>query len=106
MPATTAALLLAARVPSGVYDWFIQTYGAGEVRQLAPPDAYMAVGLEMAMAEGRLPHTGTMVYPNGTKLWVRRGKLHREDGPAAVYSDGRQHWYRDNVEIDPPKETP
>jgi antitoxin component YwqK of YwqJK toxin-antitoxin module len=33
------------------------------------------------------------VYPNGTKYWYLNGKLHREDGPAAEWSDGTKWWY-------------
>ena len=32
----------------------------------------------------------------GNKIWRnRRGQLHRTDGPAVIYADGSQFWYRD-----------
>jgi hypothetical protein len=27
-------------------------------------------------------------------LWYRNGKVHREDGPAVVNSDGSKEWYQ------------
>ena len=36
--------------------------------------------------------TGIAVWPDGTKEWYLKGKLHREDGPAAIYFDGTMVW--------------
>jgi hypothetical protein len=33
------------------------------------------------------------VYDNGDVMWCLNGKLHREDGPAIEYPDGRKSWY-------------
>ena len=33
------------------------------------------------------------IYPNGRQHWCINGKLHRENGPAEIYPDGEQHWY-------------
>jgi hypothetical protein len=30
---------------------------------------------------------------NGLTRWYLNGKLHREDGPASIWVDGRQNWY-------------
>jgi hypothetical protein len=30
------------------------------------------------------------------RMWLRHGKLHREDGPAVVYYDRTQQWYRED----------
>jgi len=35
-------------------------------------------------------------YPNGTKHWLLKGKLHREDGPAIEYADGTKWWCLNN----------
>ncbi len=36
------------------------------------------------------------VLPDGTREWRNAaGKPHREDGPAVVFPDGVQWWYRD-----------
>lgn len=32
-------------------------------------------------------------YVNGTKLWYRLDKLHREDGPAIITKNGDKWWY-------------
>lgn len=32
-------------------------------------------------------------WANGDKQWWRHGELHREDGPAIVYADGKKEWY-------------
>jgi len=33
------------------------------------------------------------VRDNGDKFWYLNDKVHREDGPAAEYIDGRKGWY-------------
>ena len=33
-----------------------------------------------------------IIYPDGTQMLYLNGKLHREDGPAAIYSSGPQYW--------------
>ncbi|MCK5016055.1 MAG: hypothetical protein KAS32_03195 [Candidatus Peribacteraceae bacterium] len=34
------------------------------------------------------------VRPNGDKFWYNEyNDLHREDGPAIIYSNGTQHWF-------------
>ncbi len=37
--------------------------------------------------------TGIVEYPNGSKLWYRNGKQHREDGPAREWADGGKDWW-------------
>jgi hypothetical protein len=32
---------------------------------------------------------------NDSQFWYKNDKLHREDGPAAIYADGTQYWYKD-----------
>ena len=34
------------------------------------------------------------------------GKLHRDDGPALIYPDGRQHWYIDGTRVYSTNPTP
>lgn len=36
---------------------------------------------------------GKYIEPNGTIRWYKNGHIHREDGPAIIYSDGQQEWY-------------
>jgi len=33
----------------------------------------------------------------GTKLWYRKKRLHRKDGPAIIYADGSKSWYLNGV---------
>jgi hypothetical protein len=37
-----------------------------------------------------------VVYSDGTREWYRNDQLHREDGPAVVFPDGRKYWYRND----------
>lgn len=39
------------------------------------------------------------VYPNGSKFWWLNEELHREDGPAIEWSDGRKEWHLNGVEL-------
>jgi hypothetical protein len=32
-------------------------------------------------------------YSGGSKMWHRNGMLHRDDGPAVEFGDGRRSWY-------------
>ena len=34
-----------------------------------------------------------VIYTDGTKKWFHNGTLHREDGPAVIEPDGTQFWY-------------
>jgi hypothetical protein len=34
------------------------------------------------------------IYPDGTQCWYQDGGLHRGDGPAIIYPDGTQYWCR------------
>ena len=38
-----------------------------------------------------------IVYPDGTQYWYRNGQLHRDNGPAEVYPNGTQFWYRNGI---------
>ena len=38
-------------------------------------------------------YTGIAEYTNGTKVWLKEGNLHREDGPAIEYEDGYKAWW-------------
>jgi len=33
----------------------------------------------------------------GNKFWYKRGKLHREDGPAIEFANGHKAWYRNGT---------
>jgi len=37
------------------------------------------------------------IDPNGTKRWYLNGKRHREDGPAEIHADGSKRWYLNGV---------
>ena len=39
----------------------------------------------------------TIITSNGTRKWTNtRGDLHRENGPAVLYSGGAKYWYQNN----------
>ena len=39
------------------------------------------------------------VYENGGEYWYKEGELHREDGPAIMFPDGRQYWCIDGKQL-------
>ncbi len=39
------------------------------------------------------------VYVNGTEKWYREGKRHRDEGPAAIYPDGRRVWFIEGQKV-------
>ena len=40
---------------------------------------------------------GLEIDGSGTKWWYKDYKLHRDDGPAVIYSDGAKSWYKDGL---------
>ncbi len=36
------------------------------------------------------------IYASGTRLWYVNGQRHRTDGPAAIWGDGYQEWWIGN----------
>ena len=50
---------------------------------------------EVRASNGHL-HRGdgpAIIYPDGRQYWYWNDKFHRDDGPAVIYPDGRQYWY-------------
>ena len=45
----------------------------------------------------QLPYnfTGSVEYLNISKCWYKKGKLHREDGPAVELVRGQKEWYKE-----------
>ena len=43
--------------------------------------------------------TGIMGVPNGDKVWLVNGQVHRIDGPAVDCSNGTKFWYIDDKQI-------
>jgi hypothetical protein len=39
-----------------------------------------------------------------SKSWYFKGKLHRIDGPARIYANGRVEWYRNGLQLLLPEE--
>ena len=35
------------------------------------------------------------IYPDGTQCWYRNGQRHRDDGPAIIHPDGTEIWCQD-----------
>ena len=38
-----------------------------------------------------------IIYSNGSKVWYRNGLCHRDDGPAVIDSDGFKAWYKNGL---------
>jgi len=38
------------------------------------------------------------ISDTGNKFWYMDGLLHREDGPAIIYTDGEERWWLHNTE--------
>jgi (2Fe-2S) ferredoxin len=54
---------------------------------------------EVRASNGHL-HRGdgpAVVYPDGTQHWYRNGALHRGDGPAIILPHGTKSWYRNGL---------
>ena len=43
--------------------------------------------------------TGIANHMNGSKSWWNKGKIHRLDGPAIEYFDGRKYWHVDDKRV-------
>ena len=38
-----------------------------------------------------------VIYSNGNKTWYKNGELHRDDGPAVIRNDGTKGWYKNGL---------
>jgi hypothetical protein len=49
-------------------------------------------------ATGKLhrDHGPAVIWSDNSKMWHKDGKFHREDGPAVIMSNGDQHWYKND----------
>ena len=34
------------------------------------------------------------IWPDGSQIWYKNDKCHRENGPAAILPNGTQYWYK------------
>ncbi len=39
-----------------------------------------------------------VIYPNGDEYWYKDGLWHRDDGPAIVYANGKVRWFLEGIE--------
>ena len=39
--------------------------------------------------------TGIFKFDDGTVIYLKKGKHHRDDGPAIEYATGSKHWYKE-----------
>lgn len=46
---------------------------------------------------GKIHRAGgpAIIYLDGTQQWWRHGRLHRDDGPAIIHPDGSREWWQD-----------
>ena len=40
------------------------------------------------------------IFADGRKEWRKNGRLHRENGPAVKYPDGRNEWWENGIKIE------
>jgi hypothetical protein len=40
-----------------------------------------------------------IIWANGSQIWYRNGKRHREDGPAIIWANGSQEWFLNGKRI-------
>ena len=40
-----------------------------------------------------------VIYTNGSEEWYINDKLHREDGPAVIWEDGTKYWFLHDKKI-------
>ena len=54
-------------------------------------------GLKLVGGDDRAP---TFIKHDGTQMWMRNGKLHRDGGePAVIYGNGTKRWYVEGIYI-------
>ncbi len=37
-----------------------------------------------------------VIYPDGSQAWYKNDEYHRENGPAVIGANGNQFWYKNN----------
>ena len=37
------------------------------------------------------------IYTDGEERWYQNGRRHREDGPAVIEADGSEHWFIEGI---------
>jgi len=42
-------------------------------------------------------YTGHVKFTNGDQAWFKNDELHREDGPAVIWCDGKESWSLNHV---------
>ena len=42
-----------------------------------------------------------VIYTNGDQCWYKEGKLHRDDGPAVICTSGTHYWYKYDKPYEP-----
>lgn len=70
----------------------------------APPPKTSQDGVKRWFDEkGVLHREGgpAIVWPDGTQMWFKNGKRHRENGPAVEYPSGNVGWYLDGDKVEP-----
>ena len=41
------------------------------------------------------------ICSSGIQYWYKEGKFHRDDGPAVIFADGSNLWYKDDKPYKP-----
>ena len=37
------------------------------------------------------------IFPDGTEIWYKNDKIHKEYGPSCIDSNGSEHWMKNNL---------
>jgi len=58
-------------------------------------------GTEHWYQNGKLHRTDgpAAIYVYGTEYWYLNGEKHRTDGPAVTWADGEERWYQNGKEL-------
>ena len=62
-------------------------------------DEYGTVRYFNALGKLHREYGPAVIYSDGSRAWCQNGLLHRMDGPAIEFPDGRCAWYIDGKEL-------
>ena len=85
-----------ARTPAGG-QWAPAQHTEADI-DLGPVMTQLLDGTRAWLRDGRLHRTDgpAIEWADGTHMWYQDGRLHRTDGPAVEYPDGTREWYQDD----------
>jgi len=86
----------AVEYPNGAKSWYLNGKKLTEQEFLDKTNPRPAGG--GSADEAKPQQDSTMTTENGIKYWRnKKGEIHRTDGPAVEYSNGKKAWYQNNL---------